>query len=104
VGDSHEGLGVVWWAWLVAVPLLVLAVSAAVRFPILEHLGKLTFLLAWGAITPGAVLFVIFAIHLPAENYGKAVVAALVGGALSIPWAMVCWNVWTHTARRDHQK
>jgi hypothetical protein len=104
VGDSHEGLDVVWWAWLVAVPLLVLAVSAAVRFPILEHLGKFAFLLAWGAITPGAVLFVIFAIHLPAENYGKAVVAALVGGALSIPWAMVCWNVWTHTARRDHQK
>jgi hypothetical protein len=91
------------WApiFLLLSPAVVVGgVALVVRWPILEHLGKFAMLAAWGAITPGAVLFVIFAIHLPAENYGKAVMAAAVGGALSVPWAMVCWNVITHTRLR----
>lgn len=104
MGDSYEAVDVVWWAWLVAVPLLVLAVHAAVRWPALEHVGKLAFLIAWGAVTPGAVLYVIFAVHLPAGNIGKAVAAAIIGGALSILWAMVCWNVWAHIAGQRARK
>ncbi|MFO0253393.1 MAG: hypothetical protein ACK52V_04685 [Betaproteobacteria bacterium] len=85
---------------LLAIPAVVLAVEALVRWPVLEYVVKFLFLAAWGAMTPGAVLYVIVAIHLPAGNVGKAVFAAIVGGAVSIPWVMVCWNVLQHTARR----
>lgn len=101
MGDSYEGsIDVAWWAWLLAVPVLVLAVQAVVRWPALERAGKFLMLAVWGAFTPGLVLYVIFAIHLPAGSVGKAMVAAIVGGALSVPWALTCWNVWQHTGGR----
>lgn len=67
--------------WLVTIAAFVWILS---RSPIVQWVTVLSLLLGWGGLTVGATLFIIFAIHLPKENYGAAVATLLAGGFLSL--------------------
>ena len=69
---------------VLSLPIIALLIWVVARSPLLQWILKITLLVAWGLLTVGATLFVIFAIHLPKSNYGAALAALFVGGFISI--------------------
>ncbi len=74
---------------VVVIGLLALSVWLLLRSPLLAWVSKFLLLLAWGAGTVGATLFVIFAIYLPKGQYFAAVAAFLAAGFINLFWVLL---------------
>lgn len=78
-------------AYIIAHPIIfygaaALIILAVTKNRILSWLAQICLLIAWGVFTAGLVLFMALAVHIPAGNYGAALLTLLAGSAIYLPW------------------
>jgi uncharacterized membrane protein len=71
---------------LVLLGIVCFFVWLLLRSPALRWTAKLALLIAWGAMTLGAVLFVISAIYIPRWEYSAALAELLAGSFICFFW------------------